>query len=145
MSALQPSRASVPTAPAPTSCSRAATRPDPADWDDDDPMTIAEVIAVFGDRYPVRPATLRSEIHRGRLTASFVRGAFWITPANLKALFQCPVKPKAQGSTSERGGQTPVQARRSPTGGLSETERMSAARATALSAWGMQNRNSPNT
>lgn len=120
--------------------SRAARRPDPGDWDDDDPMTLGEAVAVFRERYPVHVSTLRSEIHRGRLTASYVGGAYWVTPASLKALFQCPVKPKVHGSTSEKAVRTPAPARASPTAGLSGTERLSAARAAALSAWGMQSR-----
>lgn len=116
---------------------RLAARPDPGDWDDDDPMTLVEAVKVFGRRYPIRVSTMRSEIHRGRLTASFVGGAFWVTPASLKALFQCPVKPKAPVSISGAAGRTPEPARRSPTAGSSVTERTSAAQAAALSAWGM--------
>ena len=116
-------------------------RSQPADWDDDDPMTLVEAVEVFGERYPAKVSTLRNEIHRGRLTASYVGGAYWVTPASLRALFQCPVKPKARGSISGKAAPTPAPASRSLTGGLSETERLSAARAAALRAWGMQSRN----
>lgn len=121
-------------------CQRTDARPSPADWDDDDPMTLVEAVEVFGRRYPAKVSTLRSEIHRGRLTASYVGGAYWVTPASLKALFQCPVKPKAHGSTSGRAVPTPAQGGLSLTAGLSETERLSVARAAALSAWGMQSK-----
>lgn len=102
---------------------RLAQRPSPADWDDDDPMTLVEAVAVFGDRYPLKASTMRSEIHRGRLKASFVGGAFWVTPASLKALFQCPVSPKAQGSTSGAVARTAAPASRYPTAGPSRLRR----------------------
>ena len=120
---------------------RTDARPDPSDWDDDDPMTLVEAVAVFGHRYPLKVSTLRSEIHRGRLTASHVGGAYWITPASLKALFQCHVKPKAPGSISERVAQTAGRASGSRIAGSSVTERTNKAQAAALSAWGMRSEN----
>ncbi|MNY22606.1 hypothetical protein D3C86_1562290 [compost metagenome] len=108
-------------------------------------MTLTEFVAVFGHRFPITVSAMRTEIGRGRLTASMIGGSYYVTPASVKALFQCPVNPKARASTSEKDGSTPAAARRSRTAGSSETGRLKSAQAAALSVWGRQNDNSPPT
>jgi len=109
---------------------RTEARPNPEDWADDDPMTLEEMAAVFSAKYPTTVSTLRLEIKRGRLTASKVSGAYWVTPANLKAFFSCPVAPKAPASISEKAAAKPA-ASPSPIATSSETERLKSAQAAA--------------
>ena len=115
---------------------RTDARPDPDDWSDDDPMTLIEFATVFSLTYPITVSAMRTEIGRGRLAASMIGGAYYVTPASVRALFLCPVSPKARASTSAKGGPTPAPGRPSRTGGSSETERLRSAQAAALSAWG---------
>ena len=124
---------------------RVDARPDPSDWGDDDPMTLNEFAQVFGSLYPVTVSAMRTEIGRGRLTATFVGGTYYVTPASVKALFKCHVSPRGRASTSGKGASTPEPAKRSPIDGSSLTERASAGRAAALSVWTKQNDNSPPT
>lgn len=112
---------------------RAGDRPAPEDWDDGDPMTLQEIVAVFSARYPCTVSTLRLEIGRERLTASFVGGAYYVTPANLKALFACPVPRKARASTFAKADVAPTEPS-SPTSGAYVTDRSRSAQAAALIA-----------
>jgi hypothetical protein len=44
---------------------------------------------------------LKTEIRKGRLTPASVAGKFYVTPAQIRDLFQpCPAEPKARASTS---------------------------------------------
>lgn len=108
---------------------RVVRRPNPEDWADDDPLTLTEAVAVFSDKFPMTVSTLRTEIRRGRLTPAEVAGKHLVTPAQIKALFRCPVTPKAPASTFGQDGPKKV----SSPSGSSETERLRAAQAAALS------------
>lgn len=129
---------------------RTVDRPLPADWSDEDPMTLVEFATVFGADalHPVFPITvsgMRTEINRGRLTATFVGGSYFVTPSSVKALFKCHASPRGRGSTSAKDGSTTGAAKPSRTAGSSVTERVRSAQAAALSAWGTPNDNSPHT
>lgn len=129
---------------------RTDARPLPEDWQDDDPMTLVEFAAVFGadaenPTYPLTVCTMRSEISKGRLTATFIGGTYYVTPSSVKARFKCHASPRGRGSTSGKGGSTPGQGKRSPTAGSSVTDRLKSAQAAALNAWGTPNDSSPPT
>jgi hypothetical protein len=113
---------------------RVAERPSPADWSEDAPLRLDEAVAVFGGLLPITVPMLRTEIRKGRLTPAEVAGKFFVTPAQLKALFQCPAAPKARASTSAPEGGTTEPAKPSPTSMSSVTERLRSARAAALSS-----------
>ena len=114
---------------------RARQRPAPADWSEDAPMRLDEAVAVFGSDYPMTISTLRTEIRKGRLTPVEVAGKFFVTPSQIKALFQpCPPAPKAPASISARGGSTGELASAFRTSTSSATDRLNAAQAAARSA-----------
>jgi hypothetical protein len=129
---------------------RVDRRPEPANWGDDDDMTLAEYIAVFWPEGPLTINTLRTAIKRGDLTAAWVRGLWFVTPAQVRALFQpkartpCHAAPKAPASTfappAQGAGPTPS--------GSSVTDRLKSAQAALnTSAAGLmaQSRRSPPT
>lgn len=92
---------------------RLALRPSPNDWAHDEPMTLKEAVAVFYPQGPLTVSSLRTEITNGRLPTAMVAGRYYVTPANLKALFQprilsCPESQKAPDF---------IYARREPTDG----------------------------
>jgi hypothetical protein len=82
---------------------RVERRPLPSDWPSDAALTLPEAVAVFSLDYPITVSSLRTEIAAGRLTPSRVAGTFYITPAQIKALFTCPALPKVRDSTSDKG------------------------------------------
>ena len=90
---------------------RCHARPAPNDWDDDEPMTLVEAVEVFFADGPLTVSSLRSEIANGRLATAKVAGRYYVTPANLKALFEprillCPESQKAPAFTFARPGPT---------------------------------------
>lgn len=91
--------------------SRCHARSSPVDWADDDPMTLVEAIAVFFPDGLLTVSSLRTEIANGRLATAKVAGRYYVTPANLKALFEprvlpCPESQKAPAFTFARPGPT---------------------------------------
>lgn len=107
---------------------RSETRPSPAEWPDSAPMSLAEAVAVFGIELPITVSLLRTEIRAGRLAPARVAGKFFVTPDQLRALFQPRLAgPKTTASTSDR---TEPKAPSTP----SSTDRASAAQAAALAA-----------
>lgn len=131
---------------------RVERRPNPADWPDDEPMTLKEIIAVFYPDGPLTVASLRSAISAGRLTPSVVAGKHFITPAQLRALFTplkvsrpCPAAQKDRASISAPAGSTPARASPSPTSTTSGTDRLRSAQAAAQSALGRLSKPLQNT
>ncbi len=62
-------------------------------------MTLNEAVAVFYPSAPLTMSSLRTEIARGRLPAAKIAGRWFVTPANLRALFEprllpCPESQK---------------------------------------------------
>lgn len=116
---------------------RVRLRPTPADWADDDQMTLREAVAVFWPIGPLTIASLRTEIANGRLTPGVVAGKQFITPAQIRALFRpapCPDRPLARGSISDPAGSTPAPGEPCLISSTSETERRRSAQASALIA-----------
>ena len=123
----------------PNALARVERMPTPAHWSDDDPMTLAEAVAVFWPYGPLTIASLRTEIGNGRLTPAHVAGKHFVTPAQIRALFQpeapaCPAGQKAPASISVLDVSTRAPENRSRTSGTSATDRASLARAAALRA-----------
>jgi hypothetical protein len=90
---------------------RCRARPAPDDWGDDESMTLVEAVTVFFAEGPLTVSSLRTEIANGRLATAKVSGRYFVTPANLKALFEprtlpCPESQKAPAFTFARPGQT---------------------------------------
>ena len=95
----------------PNLTARLVLRPSPDDWADDEPMTLKEAVAVFYPHGPLTVSSLRTEIANGRLATAKVAGRYYVTPANLKALFEprtlpCPGNQKAPAFTFARPGPT---------------------------------------
>ena len=109
---------------------RTARRPTPDGWGDDEPMTLIELIAIFYPDGPLIIATLRAEIRQGRLSPAKVGNKFYVTPAQVRSLFevaQCPAAQKARASIS--AGLVPTAVRKPF--GSSATDRLRSAQAAA--------------
>lgn len=115
---------------------RTPGRPRPEDWGDDDPMTLLEFAKVFSDRYPVTISSMRQAIAEQRLVASYLRGCYWVTPANVREMFLCPVPRRVPVSISDKT---------SLSSGLSETALLRSAQDAALSSWTKPKNSSPTT
>lgn len=123
---------------------RVQKRPHPDQWGDSEYMTLKEAVAVFWPDGPLTVASLRTEIANGRLAPASVAGKFFVTPAQLRALFEpkpCPHAPKAHASTGAKAG--PKSARR--TSGSSGTDRQRSALAAAQMAINKLSKRSPLT
>lgn len=97
---------------------RVKRRPLPADWGPDEPMTLAEAVAVHWPDGLLTVSSLRTEIAKGALPFAYVNGRQWVTSRDLAALFakkatKCPAARKAPASTSGPTGSTPGQDRKS--------------------------------
>lgn len=95
----------------PNPMARLVLRPSPDDWADDEPMTLKEAVAVFYPHGPLTVSSLRTEIANGRLATAKVAGRYYVTPANLKALFEphtltCPESQKVHAFTFAQPGRT---------------------------------------
>ncbi|WP_293316032.1 hypothetical protein [Phenylobacterium sp.] len=98
-------------------------------------MHLDEFVAVFGIELPVSVPLLRGEIRKGKLPAKKVAGKLFITPSQVRELFQpCRPDPKAPASTSGAIASIAAAAGRSPTSTSSAMDRFSAARDAALIA-----------
>jgi len=127
---------------------RVRRRPDPADWADDDKLTLREAVALFWPEGPVTLATIRGVIAKGELTPFWLGNRFFVTPAQMRGLFQprpCRDRPRGPGSTSEKVAAIPGPAGPSPTSTTSETERLNAALASVQIGLAKLRRHSPPT
>lgn len=80
---------------------RATGRPRPEEWADNELMTLMEAAAVFWPNGPLTIASLRTEIRAGRLTAEFIAGKLFVTPAALRDMRRrCRARQKAPASSS---------------------------------------------
>jgi hypothetical protein len=127
---------------------RVRRRPDPADWDDEDPLTLDEAVAVFFPDGPLTVSSLRTEIRKGNLRAAKVAGRFFVTPAALRSLFDLRAwvgGRKEPGSTCGPGGSTRGADDPSPPSTSSAMDRKTSARVAALSALQMLKSHSRDT
>ncbi len=76
---------------------RVAEKPNPADWGMDEPLTLYEAVALLWPNGPVKVATLRAEIHAGRLPYRRIGKAFCVTREGLATLGQCALKGAPDG------------------------------------------------
>lgn len=117
---------------------RVLERPTADLWGDDEKMLLAEYIAVFYPRGPLKVASLRTEIRKGQLIPERFAGKLFVTPADVRQAFQrspaCPVRAKAPASTSARAESTVVPAARSPMSGASSMDREKLAQASLATA-----------
>src|SRR5260370_39104191 len=65
---------------------RAKTRPDPAEWGEDEVMTLVEAAAVFFPEGPLTLSSLRREAAAGTLEIAKVAGKDLTTPRSLRQL-----------------------------------------------------------
>ena len=128
---------------------RVLERPLADQWGDDEEMLLAEYIAVFYPRGPLKVASLRTEIRKGQLIYARFAGKLFVTPANVRQAFQrssaCPVPAKAPASTSEKAESTGAPVGRSPMSGASSMERARLAQASLLTALDKLSPPSPRT
>lgn len=98
-------------------------------------MRLDEFVAVFGIELPVSVPLLRGEIAKGNLPAKKVAGKLFITPSQVRELFQpCRPDPKAPASTSGAIASIAAAGGRFPMSTSSATVQFSAARDAALNA-----------
>jgi hypothetical protein len=67
---------------------RLGTRRLPADWGDDDLLTLAEAKALFFPAGPFTATALRSAAERGELSASRICGRLYTTPSAVRRFSQ---------------------------------------------------------
>jgi hypothetical protein len=111
-------------------------------------MLLDEYIAVFYPHGPLTTNSLRTEIRKGTLTPAQVAGKFYITPAKVRAMFkaaECPVKPKAPGSTFDRAALSPAPESAGSPSGSSVMDRLRSARAVIETSLTPQGETSPPT
>ena len=70
---------------------RVNLRPNPALWQDDELMTLAEAAALLWPQGPISERTLRTAVREGRLPISKVAGKFFVTLTALRLLSVCTV------------------------------------------------------
>lgn len=73
---------------------RIALRPDPAQWGDDEPMTLAEAAALFFPQGPLTLCSLRTAVGAGKLEIARVAGKDLTTPRAIRKL----VKPTCRAA-----------------------------------------------
>ena len=84
---------------------RASARPRPEEWGPDELMTLGEAVAVFWPAGPLTVSSLRTEIRAGRLTAEFIAGKFFVTPAAIRDMRRrCRAHQKAPVSSCASAG-----------------------------------------
>jgi hypothetical protein len=71
---------------------RIAARPDPADWGDDDLLTIPEAAALFWPAGPLTDSSLRTAIRQRRLAVSVIAGKHFVTPAAIRQMARPEVR-----------------------------------------------------
>jgi hypothetical protein len=62
---------------------RVRERPDPKDWEDREPMTLAEAAALLWPRGPITAATLRTAYRQGALEVVLVARKLLVTKAQI--------------------------------------------------------------
>src|SRR3990167_9632629 len=111
---------------------RVSARPLPAQWGDDEDMTLAEAVAVFfpGGLFSVH--ALRTEAMHGRLTITRIAGKDVVTPSAIRGMRErCRVDQRGRDSTGGGRVETKQAGSRTTAHGLSETERSRSAQAAA--------------
>jgi len=113
---------------------RARLRPDPAQWGDDEAMTLIEAIFVFFPQGPLTLCSLRTAISKGQLEFARVAGKDLTTPAAIRKL----LKPcRAAKPNRPAFGTDPT-----PASGSSSTESGKSAQAAAAQTLRAQRRRS---
>src|SRR5579862_4686955 len=85
--------------------SRARARPDPAQWGDDEVMTLIEAVAVFFPDGPLTLSSLRTAVAAGTLEIAKVAGKNLTTPRAIRKLVMpscVAAKPSRHDSGSEK-------------------------------------------
>jgi len=77
---------------------RVAQRPDPAEWGEDELMTLAEAARLHWPDGPITERTLRTAVRDGRLPISRFAGKFFVTRRALAALSNCEPTPASRPS-----------------------------------------------
>jgi hypothetical protein len=67
---------------------RVKIRPSPDQWGAEEPVTLAEAIALFFPNGPLTISSLRNEIRKGTLAVARVAGKDWTTPASLREMIR---------------------------------------------------------
>ena len=89
------------------SLSRLTDRPDVADWQDDELVTLAEAAALFFPRGPMTANALRIAFHRGELAGAVVCGRIFTTPrgvGDLSTVRLGPGRPRATDAPEAGAG-----------------------------------------
>src|SRR6516164_3456496 len=117
--------------------SRAKARPDPAQWDGDEVMTLIEAVAVFLRRGPVTPSSVRRAAAAGTLEIAKVAGKDLTTPRAIRKL----VKPSCRAARQNpRASGT---ATTTDAGSSSTAEGISAQAAAAMTLKAQRKRSKP--
>lgn len=79
---------------------RVEARPDPADWRDDEPLTLAEAAWLFFPYGPLSEKSLRHAAAHGQLGFVRVAGKILTTPAAVRRMLTPDHRPSAGGHTA---------------------------------------------
>ena len=72
---------------------RIAARPDPAQWGDDELLTLQEAVALFWPVGPLSVSSLRTAIKDGQLAYAEIAGKFLTTKSSIARMSKCSEKP----------------------------------------------------
>ena len=71
---------------------RVAARPDPAQWGDDELLTLAEAAALFWPQGPLTGSSLRTAYRAGTLRVAIIARKILVTKKGLKDMMEASTK-----------------------------------------------------
>lgn len=78
---------------------RVRARPDPAQWADDELLTLVEAAALLYPRGPLTARSLRTEAANGKLDAERIAGKLFVTPQAIREMrLRCRVQREVRAS-----------------------------------------------
>lgn len=116
---------------------RVHDRPCPTEWDDEEPITLQEAVALFFPMGPLTLSSFRTEIRKGNLRAVKRAGRWFVTPAAVRSLFELQQwvgRQRELGSICEPAGPIPGRDAQSPRSTSSAMDKRTSALAAARTA-----------
>jgi hypothetical protein len=84
---------------------RIEVRPHPADWRDDEMLSLPEAACLFFPRGPLGEKSLRNAAQKGQLGVVLVASKLFTTPGAIKAMIRPVTASPSAGEGSARNGQ----------------------------------------
>lgn len=82
---------------------RVALRPDPAQWDEDELMTLNEAAVLFWPMGPLTTASLRTAVRDGKLEVAEIAGRLLTNKSSVKKMSMCSIRKCAPPSDAGHG------------------------------------------